>query len=231
MGQIFELIADQALEKLDAYYDECHICGARGVDLYSYQGVLTMDEGTTDDDIYVACEKCIRSKQLRHAGEADYNSTIEKYVASLSQIEEKGKLLLVEELIKKNRRTPDIPIFMQRVDRPMCCSDITEFKGYPPNEEELYKTGDQDQYWEEGLKEKSSGYNFRLQGNSESLREVARFTCRHCGKRYFTFQFTCLCSLNITSYIEKISFPGNSIVPELLMKIFSFCIAVPGVPG
>ncbi|MGE9314414.1 hypothetical protein ACLOAU_22350 [Niabella sp. CJ426] len=37
MGEIFELIAEQALEKLDAYYDECHICGATDVDLHSYQ--------------------------------------------------------------------------------------------------------------------------------------------------------------------------------------------------
>ncbi len=80
--------------------------------------------------------------------------------------------------------------FLQRVDRQACCCDITEFIGYPSNEGELYRTGDQDQYWQEGPKEKGSGCNFRAHGNPESLKEVARFTCRHCGKRYFTFQFT-----------------------------------------
>lgn len=190
MGQIFELIADQALEKLDEYYDECHVCGATDADLYSYQGVLTLNDGTIDDDIYAACEKCIRSKQLKHAGEADYNSTIKKYIESLGQLEGNEKSQLLEKLIQKNRRTPDIPVFLQRVDRPMCCSDITEFKGYPSNEEELYRTGEQDQYWEEGPKEQEWGNHFRTQRNPESLREVARFTCRHCGRRYFTFQFT-----------------------------------------
>ncbi|MCH5718783.1 hypothetical protein [Niabella hibiscisoli] len=72
MGKIFELIADQALEKLDEYYDECHICEDTDVDLYSYQGVLTLPDGTTDDDIYAACATCIGLKPLRHTGEQDY---------------------------------------------------------------------------------------------------------------------------------------------------------------
>jgi len=38
MGQLFELIADNALEILDDYYDECHVCNKTGIDLYKYQG-------------------------------------------------------------------------------------------------------------------------------------------------------------------------------------------------
>lgn len=190
MGQIFELIADEALEKLDAYYDECHIFGATDVDLYSYQGVLTLDDGTTDDDIYAACATCIGSKKLRHTGENEYTDTIKKYVNTLDQLTEEIKLILVEELISKNRRTPDVPIFLQGVDRPLCCNDIAEFMGYPSDKGELYKISEQDVYWDKEPKMKTRQLNFRIYGCPESLREVAGFTCKHCGKRYFTFQFT-----------------------------------------
>ncbi|MCH5718784.1 hypothetical protein [Niabella hibiscisoli] len=100
------------------------------------------------------------------------------------------KWTLIEALISKSRKTPDIPMFLQRVDRPLCCKDITEFTGYPANDDELYLVGDQDIYWEEGVKGRASMYDFRVHGSPESLREIARFTCRHCSKKYFTFQFT-----------------------------------------
>lgn len=65
MGQIFELIADNALKKLDSYYNECHVCNKADIDLYDYQGKLLLENGEIDNDIYAVCTDCILTKKLR----------------------------------------------------------------------------------------------------------------------------------------------------------------------
>ncbi|MDN3691278.1 CbrC family protein [Chryseobacterium tructae] len=189
MGKLFELINDHALEKLDEYYTECNVCGKTEVDLYPYQGQVTLENGEIDDDIYASCYECLQTKTMTHACDFFYEETIEKYVNSL-KLPHNRTIELKSVLIEKYNRTPDIPIFMQRADQPLCCENITEFIGYPKNDNELYEASENLIYWEEGLKEKSEYYDFRTYGSPESLREIATFQCSHCGKKYFTFQFT-----------------------------------------
>ncbi|SHF70376.1 hypothetical protein [Pedobacter caeni] len=189
MGQLFELIADHALEKLDDYYDECHVCDQTAVDLYRYQGKLHLENGEIDDDIYAVCTDCLLTKKLTHSCDFDYIRTITNYLATSSlSIEEQESMRQI--LIEKYQKTPDVPLFMQYVDRPLCCNDITMFTGHPTDKAELYRMTENVIYWEKQIKEKSGGYNFRESGNPESFREVASFQCRHCGRNYFTFQFT-----------------------------------------
>lgn len=189
MGQLFELISDEAIEKLDEDYTECHVCQKTGIDVYPYQGKVILDDGTVDDDIYAVCGDCLKTKSLVHSCDFLYIETIEKYLTSQS-LTEGQKSEVKKILIRKYNQTPDIPLFLQRPDQPLCCKDITEFTGYPGNNEELYEISENNLYWEEGIKEKSEYYNFRKYGSPESFREVASFQCRHCGKKYFTFQFT-----------------------------------------
>ncbi|MDM1554417.1 CbrC family protein [Chryseobacterium indologenes] len=189
MGQLFELISDDALEKLDEYYTECHVCEKPDVDLYPYQGQIILENGEIDDDIYAACHDCLQSKPMAHSCSFLYEKTIEKYLYSLN-LPHPRKIELKTVLTEKYNRTPDIPIFMQRPDIPLCCEDITEFIGYPQNDKELYEASENFTYWEEGIEEKSEYYDFRTHGSPESLREIAIFQCSHCRKKYFTFQFT-----------------------------------------
>lgn len=189
MGKLFELIADHALEKLDAYYTECHVCEKTDVDLYPYQGQITLENGKIDDEIYAACHECLQTKPMAHTCSFLYKETIEKYIQSLN-FPPDHTTELKEILIKKYNRTPDIPIFMQKPDLPLCCEDITEFIGYPQNNDELYGISENYRYWEGGIREKSEYYDFKTYGPPESLREIAGFHCLHCGKKYFTFQFS-----------------------------------------
>lgn len=53
MGSIFELIADTALEVLDDYYTECHVCEATDVALYCYNGQQYDAEGNQLDSSYI----------------------------------------------------------------------------------------------------------------------------------------------------------------------------------
>lgn len=189
MGQLFELISDNALEKQDADYTECHVCQNTGIDLYPYQGKVILDDGTVDDDIYAVCKTCLKSKPLAHTCDFLYTETVEKYLSTQS-LTEPQRLELKKRLVEKYNRTPDIPIWMQRPDLPLCCGDITEFTGYPESDESLYEISENHLYWEGKIKEKSEYYDFRKYGSPESFREIASFKCSHCGKKYFTFQFT-----------------------------------------
>ncbi|MBE9597941.1 hypothetical protein [Pedobacter sp. MC2016-24] len=189
MGQIFELIADQALETLDSYYTECHICERENLDLYTYQGKYVMKNGEIDDDLYALCEECIKNKGVSHICDFQYIKTIEGYLES-ENLGENEKEILKQQLTDKYQKTPDIPIFLQYTDRPLCCKDITEFKGYPQDNPDLYQKTDSFIYWEKKtIASTPEAYNFKNTGPPESLREVATFHCKHCNKNYFTFQF------------------------------------------
>lgn len=189
MGQIFELIADNALNTLDSYNNECHVCNKTDINLYEYQGKLLPENGEIDDDIYAVCTDCILTKKLTHTCDFEYIATIDKYLAAknLAQNELKSIRTL---LIKKYQETPNIPRFIQYEDRPLCCNNITEFVGHPNNEKDLYEMNENVIYWEKKIKEKSSLYDFRKLGNPESFRDVALFKCSQCDEKYFTFQFT-----------------------------------------
>ncbi|HAT91432.1 CbrC family protein [Chryseobacterium arthrosphaerae] len=189
MGKLFELISDNAIKKLDEYYTDCHVCEKTGIDLYPYQGKVTLENGEVDDDIHAVCHDCLHTKPLTHTCSFLYEETVEKYLSSLNITKER-QMEVKKKIMEKYNRTPDIPLFLQRPDIPLCCEDSTEFTGYPQNSEALYTITENFIYWEEGIKEKSEYYDFKTYGSPESLAEIATFTCQHCGKKYFTFQFS-----------------------------------------
>ena len=136
MGKIFELISDKSLEKLDDYYVECHVCNNNSLDLYQFQGEIKLEKGEIDDEIYAVCAKCIKTKKLKHINDYEYIEVINNYLKSKDlSIDFYSELR--EKLISKYQQTPDIPLFTQYEDRPLCCNDITEFIGQPENEDEL----------------------------------------------------------------------------------------------
>lgn len=90
----------------------------------------------------------------------------------------------------KYRHTPDIPMFMQYDDRPLCCNDIVEFTGHPQDDDELCLMAESCSYWKKGPVSSDEWPDFRQDGPPESYHDVAGFCCRHCGQKYFTFQFT-----------------------------------------
>ncbi|MGJ1430310.1 hypothetical protein ACR79M_01560 [Sphingobacterium spiritivorum] len=189
MGKIFDLIADSALEKLDSYYDECHVCNRTDIDLYPYQGKLHLENGEVDDDIYAACSSCILKGNLTHSCDFAYFEIIDQYLRQ-KDLNDAAYIHNKNILTEKYQKTPDIPIFMQYDDRPLCCNDITEFTGYPKDADECYDLTEKATYWEKQVCEKSEFYNFRKYGAPESKRDIAFFCCKHCETLYFTFQFT-----------------------------------------
>ncbi|CAL2091316.1 hypothetical protein [Tenacibaculum sp. 190524A02b] len=189
MGKLFELISDNSVESLDEYYKECQVCGNSDTDLYEYQGILDRGSLEEEEEVYAACCSCIKTKPLSHICDYEYIETIDLFLNTL-ELDDSDRNNLKVNLIKKYNQTPDIPMFMQKTDIPLCCRDITEFIGYPKSENELIEISENYIYWEEEVKKKSEFYDFKEYGVPESLNEVASFKCKHCNKKYFTFQFS-----------------------------------------
>jgi hypothetical protein len=179
MGTIFRLIADGALQPADPdYYTECQVCGRPRVPVYPCQGYLARQDGTAEEsnDVYVACEDCLKQRRVVHIDEYRTDPLIERF----AQDPEAEKRLL--------RATPRIPLHMQGNDWPLCCGTLTEFTGSPQSLEELIRAQNTCTSWDRGPTD--FNYDARQDGPPESFREVAVFRCFACGRQYWTFQPT-----------------------------------------
>jgi uncharacterized protein CbrC (UPF0167 family) len=175
MGNIFKLIANAALIPEDAeYFKECHVCGKKGVPLYSYQGHL-VDE--PDEDVYAVCKDCILDGKVEYIDDSDTDKTINQFC---TEPEVEKELL---------RKTPRIPLFLQYNDWPIHCGELCEFTGVPKTKEESIDIGKTYTMWDKGETTFQEMYGDETLQPS-TLNEVSTFMCRKCGKKLFTWQMT-----------------------------------------
>lgn len=190
MGSVFRYIADSALTPEDAsYYTKCHVCDKPQVPVFSAQGEVVREDGTVDDLIAVACEPCLKTGKIIHISEWKTDLVIRAYLRRY--FTDKGPAFIErrsQELFLALRKTPRVPMFMKGDDWPLCCGDLTEFKGSPKDVNELPNVDGPMIYWSEGVKEPVA--DFKSDGPPESLYEVSFFECLSCDKRYWIFQFT-----------------------------------------
>jgi hypothetical protein len=180
MGTVFRLIADNALQPEDAdHYTECQVCRKPGVPVYQCQGHLARPDGTADEsqDVYVACENCLKQRRIVHLDEYRTDPLIERFADNPEA--EKRSL----------RMTPRVPLHMQGGDWPLCCGTLTEFIGSPACLEELVSVQQSGMPWDLGPVN-GLGYDAAQDGLPESFREVSVFRCFVCGCQHWTFQPT-----------------------------------------
>lgn len=217
MGTVFQYISDDALEPISEPAAECQVCGSTGVDIFPYQGYWIKNGEDDEDDedeevIYEACERCIKSGNLRWMNEDELRVSFgaETILVEINRpdiVWEPGQDHSVKDgrrinryreiphwvgtsltLIEKLRRTPQIPLMMQCDDWVVCCNDLCEFLGSPADMEALLELTDSATYWESGLGH--SGRDFRCDGPPESFSEISEFRCFHCHSRYWIDQYT-----------------------------------------
>jgi len=165
------------------------VCHKPQVPVFSAQGKVVRDDGTVDDDIAVACEPCLKTGRIIHVSERKTDAIIRRYLCGY--FTDKGPAFVeqkAQELFLALRKTPRVPMFMQGDDWPLCCGDLTEYKGNPKEFDELPSVNGPRIYWEEGIKEFGAG--FESDGPPESLSEISFFECLSCDKQYWIFQFT-----------------------------------------
>lgn len=131
MGAVFQYVADHAL---DPCGDEtCHHCGRTGPPIYRYTGEIVNPVSAADpqlaaDDlvVYELCVDCIRGGNVR---KSDYRigemlPIINRFAADRARA------------VAEYHQLPDIPLFLQRDDWPMCCGGWCEFVGCPATYDE-----------------------------------------------------------------------------------------------
>lgn len=181
MGSTFRYVADQALFACGG--DECHHCGRKDVPIYSYTGTIVDPTRAADPDlareepeVSELCADCILGGNVRK-----YDSAVREIMRTVNAFAADPRQALEE-----YHRTPDIPLFLQREDWPMCCGQWCEFTGVPKDYEDSRQVPARHSFWDRGPREWTYGDGLM----PESLREVSLFRCLICPQLWFTWQCT-----------------------------------------
>lgn len=181
MGSVFRHVADTALYPCGG--DACQQCGRADRPIYDYTGrivdpLLAADPALAADEphVYEVCADCIRGGNLRKS-EVRVREVMPMVRAFAAH---------PERAVAEYHRLPDIPLFLQRDDWPMCCGEWCEFAGVPASYDESRQVPAGYGYWERG----PTAWRFGHELLPESLREVSLFRCLTCGRPWFTWQFT-----------------------------------------
>ncbi|QDV81882.1 hypothetical protein TBK1r_08040 [Stieleria magnilauensis] len=160
---------------------ECHHCERQNVPIFTYFGhivdaKLAKNPQLAEDepDIDELCADCILSGNVRKHLIDEITATINRFAYDKTAATE------------AYHRFPDIPLFMQYRDWPICCGDWCEFMGCPSAYEESKRIPNIHAYWERGPVAWKSEFDLM----PESLREVSLFRCQECWRMWFTWQFT-----------------------------------------
>lgn len=180
----FKYIHDSALE-IEAENETCHVCETTQQELFSYQGIIELPDGSEEDVFYV-CESCIKSGKTRHMTDFEAIECIDNYL-NRQNLDDFTRNQKRSELIEAYQKTPGIPIYQQGFDQPFCCLDMTQFIGYPENEKDLIHISKNYTYWYQEPQEDNEMADFSEGGEPESMRDLAKFECLHCKSKYYTF--------------------------------------------
>jgi len=179
VGSKLKYIADSALYRCGG--DVCHHCESEDKPIYSYFGKVinpnkakNVQLALEEPDMDELCVDCINSGNVKRRDYYEFEKTIELYAKDN------------EYSLREINLLPDIPLFLQGADWPMCCGEWCEFQGCPESYDQSVHFPKKYKYWEQGPK----GWDADYELMPESLREISLFKCSCCQEEYFTWQFT-----------------------------------------
>jgi uncharacterized protein CbrC (UPF0167 family) len=181
VGSVFRHVADAAMYACGG--EQCHHCERAGLPIYRYSGEI-IDPALAHDpalaaeepEVHELCADCILGGNVRKSDDRvrQVAPTVTRFAADSARA------------VEEYHRLPDIPLFLQREDWPMCCGEWCEFVGVPASYEESPGVPASHSYWERG----PATWRFTDQLLPESLREVSLFQCVRCSRPWFTWQMT-----------------------------------------
>jgi uncharacterized protein CbrC (UPF0167 family) len=181
MGTVFRYIADGALVPCGG--DQCHHCERTNIPIYCYRGSIVdpslarnPELAAEEPDVSELCADCIRGGNVRKS-----DVSVEQVLPNVKAFASNR-----QQAIEEYHQLPNLPLFLQWDDWPLCCGEWCEFVGVPGNYDESRQVPSLHRYWEGGQREWRFGHELL----PESLWEVSLFRCLGCGRTYFTWQFT-----------------------------------------
>ena len=175
MGRTFRFIHDDSMFPCGGTV--CHFCESDKTPVYTYNGVIVHPDRAAnpvlargEPEVSELCADCILSDHVRKDIENRIQKTINRFANDKSAA------------LDAFHRTPDIPLFLQYQDWPMCCGEWCEFVGVPSSYDESKVVPDEHRFWEHESRDWQADYNLM----PESLREISLFKCLNCEKQFFT---------------------------------------------
>ena len=167
MGSIFRYASDSAAKAV--YEPPCDVCGDSESPCYRY---CADDE---NDSAYMeigACAACISGgKVRRHRVDLEeFSEVAGKHSANPAK------------LVDAYCRTPDLFRINGAADWPICCDDLCEYVGNPPDLEVTKQVPSEYQEWSYGPF--GTEYCAPYELFAECVEEVLLFGCLACGKKY-----------------------------------------------
>lgn len=179
MGTVFQHVADHALVSIEAA--ACQCCAHEDTPVYGYFGTIIRPElaadpalAVSEPTVYEVCADCIHAGLVDKADLTTALRTIATHAADPAAARHALMYL------------PDIPLFLQGFDWPMCCGNWCEFTGVPASDDALPGLQASHRAWPAD----SHPRDFARDGGPESLCEISMFRCQTCGQGHYTDQFT-----------------------------------------
>jgi len=126
VGTVFKHVDDKALRSLEG--SQCHYCERSDVPVYSYFGVIVnptsaanVELATEEPEVDELCAECINSGKIERRDRFAAEQIIPRFAKESEQAWEEV------------HRLPEVPLFLQGFDWPMCCGIWTDFTGSPPD--------------------------------------------------------------------------------------------------
>lgn len=183
MGPLFEHVAEGAERQIDDPDALCQYCERAGVPVFGYPGMITdpshaanPELARTEPEVFELCADCINSSAVKRTDDFQASRLVARFASN------------PQEALRSYHRLPDIPLFLQSFDWPICCGTWCVFTGSPSDNAALVAVQSSHQYWQEGPA--TSGRDFASEGEPESMTEISCFRCDTCGNRHYTDQFT-----------------------------------------
>lgn len=183
MDRLFEHVAEGAELTIDDPDALCQYCERAGVPVFGYPGVIldpsraaNPELARTDPDVFELCADCINSSVVKRKDDFEAGQLIARFASD------------PQAALHAYHRLPDIALFLQRFDWPICCGMWCVFTGSPIDYAALVAVQHTHSYWQEGPA--ISGRGFASEGEPESMTEISCFRCETCGTRHYTDQFT-----------------------------------------
>lgn len=126
MCRLFENVAENTARAIGNPDARCQYCGRSGVPICGYLGMIVdpshaanPELASTDPEVFKLCADCINRGVVKRKDGVEASQLIDRFAYD------------PQAAWQDYHRLPEIPLFLQRFDWPMCCGKWCVYTGSP----------------------------------------------------------------------------------------------------